>query len=52
MYMNFLIFLERLAKKSEKAADERGSNRVNTNDVGKYLPVSVDAMYICTVSLF
>ncbi|GAN00754.1 hypothetical protein MAM1_0002c00176 [Mucor ambiguus] len=37
MYMNFLMFLERLANNSERAADERGSSRVNANDVNKYL---------------
>ncbi|KAL9552888.1 hypothetical protein MBANPS3_003562 [Mucor bainieri] len=37
MYMNFLIFLERLAKNSEEASNERGSNRVKVGDVNKYL---------------
>lgn len=51
MYMNFLIFLERLAQASEKSADERESNRVKAKDIEKYLQVSVD-IYVCTESLF
>ncbi|KAG1092938.1 hypothetical protein G6F42_019071 [Rhizopus arrhizus] len=37
MYMNFLMFLDRLAKASEQAAEERGSSRVREPDVAKYL---------------
>lgn len=45
MYMNFLMFLDRLAKASEQAAEERGSSRVREPDVNKYLQVSATDMY-------